>query len=215
MLSSGESAPNCDSSQEKKPSNSQKRSYTEMSGQTSINKIVLSPIQENSEPPSSTKRFHMETRGARRLFSPENKGESERRIDHDEAGPSTSRQAETRETPFSPTLNLPNFVIDGTAPHLNESSPQKSKENVDWLTKIRKEKFEQKAKGSAEKQNSPKTQVTPARRSSRSKSNESRRTPRSPAGPLLNFFRPAVKDCERDFPDNNNDFTPSKTPPKF
>lgn len=42
---------------------------------------------------------------------------------------------------FSPTSNLPNFVIDGEAPHLRVSSPKrKLKENVDWLTKIRKQK---------------------------------------------------------------------------
>uniref|UniRef100_A0A336MRL7 CSON006081 protein n=1 Tax=Culicoides sonorensis TaxID=179676 RepID=A0A336MRL7_CULSO len=43
---------------------------------------------------------------------------------------------------FSPTSNLPNFVIDGEAPHLRVSSPKrKLKENVDWLTKIRKQKI--------------------------------------------------------------------------
>lgn len=179
-----------------------------MSGQTNGNKIVLSPILENCE--SSAKRAYMETRGARRLFSPENKEGALRRQNIDEPGPSTSRQIDICEVPFSPTSNLPNFVIDGTAPHLNESSPRKYKENLDWLTKIRKEK-EQKAKGSAEKTSSPKTQVTPARRSSRSKSTESRRTPRSPAGPLLNFFRPSTnKDCEKEIPNKNDDVTPIK-----
>ncbi|XP_063698546.1 protein lethal(2)denticleless [Culicoides brevitarsis] len=44
--------------------------------------------------------------------------------------------------PFSPTSNLPNFVVDGEAPHLRVSSPKrKLKENVDWLTKIRKQKI--------------------------------------------------------------------------
>lgn len=40
--------------------------------------------------------------------------------------------------PFSPTTNLPNFVVDGDAPHLN-FSPQKRK-SIDWLTKLRTEK---------------------------------------------------------------------------
>ncbi|XP_060530856.1 protein lethal(2)denticleless [Cylas formicarius] len=40
--------------------------------------------------------------------------------------------------PCSPTLNLPNYVIDGAAPHLNYS-PAKQK-SPDWLTKIRKER---------------------------------------------------------------------------
>lgn len=43
----------------------------------------------------------------------------------------------------SPTTNLPNFVVDGDAPHLGLMSPQKKikKENVDWLTKMRKQKL--------------------------------------------------------------------------
>lgn len=50
----------------------------------------------------------------------------------------------------SPTINLPNFVIDGDAPHLanvtTNSNKRKLKENVDWLTKIRKQKLLQAAK---------------------------------------------------------------------
>lgn len=43
----------------------------------------------------------------------------------------------------SPTTNLPNFVVDGEAPHLGLMSPQRKvkKENVDWLTKMRKQKL--------------------------------------------------------------------------
>lgn len=43
----------------------------------------------------------------------------------------------------SPTTNLPNFVVDGDAPHLGLMSPQRKikKENVDWLTKMRKQKL--------------------------------------------------------------------------
>ncbi|XP_004534937.1 protein lethal(2)denticleless [Ceratitis capitata] len=43
---------------------------------------------------------------------------------------------------FSPTSNLPNYVLDGEAPHLGIMSPKrKHKEKVDWLTKIRKQKL--------------------------------------------------------------------------
>lgn len=43
---------------------------------------------------------------------------------------------------FSPTSNLPNYVVNGEAPHLPVQSPKrKLKENVDWLTKIRKQKL--------------------------------------------------------------------------
>lgn len=43
----------------------------------------------------------------------------------------------------SPTTNLPNFIVDGDAPHLGLMSPQRNitKENVDWLTKMRKQKL--------------------------------------------------------------------------
>ena len=187
--------------------------------QASTHKTVLSPIKENSE--SSAKRVHIEVRGARRLFSPENnRPPVPRRIPINEPGPSTSRQAECFETHFSPTSNLPNFVVDGTAPHLNESSPCKSKENVDWLTKIRKEKIEQKkneqnAKGSVEKVNSPKTQVTPARRSSRSKSTEIRKTPKCSTGPLFSFFKPNPhKDFEKVTTNKSENTSPRETPPR-
>lgn len=108
---------------------------------------ILSPIQENCE--SSAKRVCLEIRGARRLFSPSTEGSPRLRsnqgyeTDESDNYPSTSTGRGRIETPFSPTLNLPNFVIDGTAPHLSEISPQKSKENVDWLTRICKEKREQ------------------------------------------------------------------------
>lgn len=40
------------------------------------------------------------------------------------------------EPSFCPTANLPNFVLDGEAPHLRNPSPQK-KADRDWLTKMR------------------------------------------------------------------------------
>ncbi|KAI4463386.1 lethal 2 denticleless protein retinoic acid-regulated nuclear matrix-associated protein [Holotrichia oblita] len=45
---------------------------------------------------------------------------------------------ETSPEPFSPTTNLPNFNVDGCAPHLNYS-PQK-RIDKDWLTKMRVER---------------------------------------------------------------------------
>lgn len=57
--------------------------------------------------------------------------------------------------PFnSPTTNLPNFVVDGEAPHLGLMSPQRKfkKENIDWLTKMRKQKLQTKtSNGTSEK----------------------------------------------------------------
>lgn len=56
--------------------------------------------------------------------------------------PSSSHRPSCSTALFSPTSNLPNYVIDGVAPHLKLQSPKrKLKENVDWLTKIRKQKL--------------------------------------------------------------------------
>ncbi|XP_013108631.2 protein lethal(2)denticleless isoform X1 [Stomoxys calcitrans] len=63
--------------------------------------------------------------------------------------PSTSLQAtlatQTQQVPsmiYSPTSNLPNYVLDGEAPHLGIMSPKrKLKDKVDWLTKMRKQKL--------------------------------------------------------------------------
>lgn len=58
--------------------------------------------------------------------------------------PTTSTQASTSSSAliYSPTSNLPNYVLDGEAPHLAIMSPKrKAKEKVDWLTKIRKQKL--------------------------------------------------------------------------
>lgn len=53
----------------------------------------------------------------------------------------------------SPTLNLPNFVIDGKAPHLRRVSPQKKNKRVDWLTKLAQEKMNGKNKNNLPKIN--------------------------------------------------------------
>ncbi|KAK0095467.1 hypothetical protein PV326_008285 [Microctonus aethiopoides] len=174
-------------------STSGKRSREQMSsGGLRINghfKSILSPIEENLEP--TTKRSHIENKGARRLFSPMRNNELRptRDYDSDEAGPSQRLTSNKIQPPFSPTLNLPNFVIDGTAPHLIQLSPQKAKENVDWLTKIRKTRYERRLeKSESDKITSPNNQVTPARRNSRSRSSEPRRV-KSPVVSLLNFFK--------------------------
>ncbi|XP_076766703.1 WD40 domain-containing protein denticleless isoform X2 [Xylocopa sonorina] len=182
---------------------SMKRSYSRMmlSGSWSDGKFksVLSPIQENFT--SATKRIHLENRGARRLFSPCNDNNSllNRGYESDEPTTSSTSIETKNEAHFSPTLNLPNFVIDGTAPHLLQLSPEKYKENIDWLTRIRKEKYEQKmGKTLSEKLTSP-SHVTPARRNSRSRSTEPQKVskiPKSPVPSLLHFFKVAGKDCE-------------------
>ncbi|XP_023297459.2 protein lethal(2)denticleless [Lucilia cuprina] len=71
--------------------------------------------------------------------------------------PSTSVQAAYTPTQqpfssliFSPTSNLPNYVLDGEAPHLGIMSPKrKLKDKVDWLTKIRKQKLMSSCRGTS------------------------------------------------------------------
>ncbi|EDW85600.1 uncharacterized protein Dwil_GK23072 [Drosophila willistoni] len=66
------------------------------------------------------------------------------------AAPSSSESsaAPLSSVIYSPTSNLPNFVVDGDAPHLAIMSPKrKAKEKVDWLTKIRKQKLMTSSRG--------------------------------------------------------------------
>lgn len=148
-----------------------------------MNKNILSPIHENRE----YKRPHLEIRSARRLFSPTNEPSSSKNYELEEPSfrSPTKVGNENQKTMFSPTVNLPNFVIDGTAPHLLERSPIKCQnENVDWLTKFRKQIQEQ----TAEKTRLAKT---PGRR--RSTSAE----PRSPSTSLLKYFKVQLKDASK------------------
>lgn len=156
-------------------------------------KSILSPIIENYE--GSAKRPHSESRGARRLFSPSRKDDRHTlgctvTPCSDEPGPSSDeKNFPNSALTFSPTMNLPNFVLDGTAPHLLERSPQKSKENVDWLTKIRKERYDSLRKNARAKSSSPNNS-----RRRRSLSMEpSRKMSKEPVSPLLRFFKAAVK----------------------
>lgn len=169
-------------------------------------KCILSPIHENHE--SVAKRVHMDNRGMRRLFGSNNEiPTTSRDYNSDEA--STSQSTSRNEEFLSPTLNLPNFVVDGTAPHLLEISPQKYKENVDWLTKIRKERYDQKKIASTS--SSPKTQ-TPSRRSNRSRSTEPQKVTKTiKSSSLLDFFKTVSKNNEKDLPSDNNNLPPTST----
>lgn len=203
--SSNESSENYNSSDKESSTFSAKRRYSQMTADDLRLKFksVLSPVEENLEG-GSAKRPHLENRGARRLFSPVS--ESGRRFsagyESDEPGPSSLSKNDNSSSEIfsSPTLNLPNFVIDGTAPHLLQISPQKYKENMNWLTKIRKEKFEQMSRTRIGELTSPKATVTPvpARRSGRSRSTEPRKTVKESAVSLLNFFRVSGKECDKD-----------------
>ncbi|XP_012265340.2 protein lethal(2)denticleless [Athalia rosae] len=195
--SSVSSAETCDTNEKKGITSSAKRRYSQMSADDTRLKFksVLSPVEENFE--GSAKRPHLENRGARRLFSPGSECVLSLSTDYESDEPRPSSSTANVEAPFSPTLNLPNYVIDGTAPHLLQISPQKFKENIDWLTKMRKEKFEQKTKTAIPELTSPKATVTPARRSGRSRSTEPRRA-REPSVSLLNFFRISGRECDKE-----------------
>lgn len=182
-----------------------KRNYFQMmSGSWSDGKFksVLSPIQENLTSARVAKRIHLENRGARRLFSPCNDNSLSLNRGYESDEPSTSsssRENRNNEIHFSPTLNLPNFVIDGTAPHLLQLSPEKYKENVDWLTRIRREKYGKVRKTLSEKSASPVSCTVLARRNTRSRSTEPQKVskmPRNSPLSLLNFFKVTGKDCE-------------------
>ncbi|XP_078037476.1 WD40 domain-containing protein denticleless [Augochlora pura] len=181
-------------------SNSVKRTYSQMMmGSWSEGKFksILSPIHENNE--FIAKRAHLENRGARRLFSPyHDNNRLYKDYESDEPSTSSFTPESKNEILFSPTLNLPNFVIDGTAPHLLQMSPEKYKENVDWLTRIRREKFEHRSGKSVSEKLTGVT-TTPARRNSRSRSTEPQKQTKLSKGSapsLLNFFKITGKDSE-------------------
>ena len=179
-----------------------KKSYFQMmNGSWSDGKFksVLSPIQENLTSDRVAKRIHLENRGARRLFSPCNNNNLSLNRGYESDEPSTSsssRENKNNEIHFSPTLNLPNFVIDGTAPHLLQLSPEKYKENVDWLTRIRREKYEKVRKAMSEKSASPISCTMSAKRSRSTEPQRVSKMQRNSPLSLLNFFKVTGKDCE-------------------
>ncbi|XP_015191632.1 PREDICTED: protein lethal(2)denticleless [Polistes dominula] len=136
---------------------------------------------------------------------------SESTISENNVSESTSSENNVSESTsssisFLPISNLPNFVIDGTAPHLLQISPEKYKERVDWLTKIREKFKDQKSKSSTNKLSSSKV-ITPAHRSSRSRSMEPKgcKTSASPTPSLLNFFKVNNRECDKNTcPGNSN-----------
>lgn len=65
------------------------------------------------------------------------------RLDLNDVIPCTPSSSNRIALTFSsPTQNMPNYVLNGEAPHLPLISPKrKLKENIDWLTKIRKQRL--------------------------------------------------------------------------
>ncbi|XP_011882145.1 PREDICTED: protein lethal(2)denticleless [Vollenhovia emeryi] len=189
--------------------NSAKRSFPQMMmGSRSEGKFncILSPIDENNE--IVTKRARIDNRSIRRLFSSSNETTTATR-DYNSDEPSTSQSTSRNEGFSSPTSNLPNYALDGTAPHLLEISPQKCKENMsdDWLTKLRKN---YKQKKLASTSSSPKIQSIPSRRYNRSRSTEPQKvtkTIKNSSLCLLDFK--FSKENKKDGPSNNNNLPPT------
>lgn len=144
---------------------------------------VLLPVREGNQ----ESRVGLETRGARRLFSPHKQNIIEQSSISSQQ-PDSDIGSDTILS--SPTLNLPNYVLDGTSPHHHCSQNVQFKENVNWLTKLRKEKM-----SSGVKQTGRSAQVTPKRRLTRSRSHDFSKgtSPKGNSETLWRFFRIAGK----------------------
>jgi denticleless len=140
---------------------------------------VLSPVREGNQ--ESTVGLE-----ARRLFSPREHSFSDK-------SPTSNWQTDT--IPSSPTLNLPNYVLDGTSPHHHCSSNPRLKENIDWLTKLRNAKLRKMKTNSGERNNYISAYVTPKRRLTRSRSHEIIKgiSPKGNSETLRRFFQVARK----------------------
>ena len=137
-------------------------------------RLVLSPVREEN----LESKIEPEFRGARRLFSP------------CRSAVGTTTQV-TADIESSPTLNLPNYVLDGTSPHHRCSPNSRLKENVDWLTKLRKER----SVCGERSPTSPNCNITPKRKTTRSRSHEFSKgvSPKGNSETLLKFFRVSGK----------------------
>ncbi|KAJ8684460.1 hypothetical protein QAD02_020252 [Eretmocerus hayati] len=117
--------------------------------------LTVSPGQRNQNSPA-----------ARRLyFSPSARSAKSFLSDNAESCDSCDTDESSSTIFSSPTSGLPNFVLDGTAPHLSANSPKKKGRNVaDWLTQIRKRKTPSTPTINS---SSPKNRKVPALRSER------------------------------------------------
>lgn len=183
--------------------------------------LGASDIDEDHAP--EKKRIHLENRGARRLFEQCGTSAELSTIieENEKCEPGCSNTSILPLTPIndrckslistpqssralnftSPTINLPNYVLNGEAPHLRTISPKKKcKENVDWLTRHIKQKrlyenfasplddVKEFGSPNGHVEESPKFHGTPSRRSrNKSSSDNVLKTPKS-ENTLLRFF---------------------------
>ena len=113
--------------------------------------------------------------------------------------------ARHRRTGFSsPTLNLPNYVLDGTSPHHKCSPVHHHKENVDWLTRLRRERNSTEKKPDADK--SPNQDAS-------SQASSTKKTPSrtTPGKSVSTRSTPAKASASRTTPGKGPRTTPAKS----
>lgn len=144
--------------------------------------IDNTPTQKSPQSPNGQKSFDI-PRTPRRLFTTLEPGTSRDEL-------ATIIEEKSPET-FTQIANLPNFVIDGEAPHLNFSP--KKKTDKDWLTKIR---IEQSLRNQLEELSRPSSPKQPkldssyvSPKASTSKKNKRTGNVSKAQSPLLRFFR--------------------------
>ncbi|XP_026751951.2 protein lethal(2)denticleless [Galleria mellonella] len=92
----------------------------------------------------------------------------------------------------TPTKNLPNFVLDGEAPHLRLMSPVKKKqETTDWLTLMGREK---RGKNSEPEKVNADSPLSPKENSLARRNTSLEKTPKFKSKTLLKYFSVATKD---------------------
>lgn len=164
---------------------------------------------ELSSPGNTAKKQQTEKGGARRLFG----SLQEATTSKDGDGVLATILEETSPVKtndnsdyFSPTANLPNFVIDGEAPHLKNFSPQK-KQDKDWLTKMRIEQSLRTQMEILSRPSSPKqlrlslieNSIVTSPKINNSGKKQKKITTSRAQSPLLKFFRVTnnSRSCER------------------
>lgn len=139
----------------------------------------------NPDPLSNENKRQQTDKGPRRLFSPITS--NTQTANESEDLTKTPKTASNRDEILQSLANspLPNYAIDGCAPHLNYS-PQKRRDR-DWLTKLRVERSlikEMQELAGPSPPKMPKLDTTPRHRSRRHTELNG-----SPQSPLLKFFR--------------------------
>jgi len=135
-----------------------RRLFGPSSQETTCRHIQLQPINEEDASPSKRQKENSAAEDVsplHKLLSTPGHSPLSENVNHMYTSPPTTSAAaaaaaatsEAANPPisaiiYSPTSNLPNYVLDGEAPHLGIMSPKrKAKEKVDWLTNIRKQKL--------------------------------------------------------------------------